>query len=443
LCRDAPSALRRSVCYAAGGRVSRARPAVVVETRGAAEKRVLVLRAGRRAPGIPSQPIPVAANSAGRVVLTVPKGVTLRGGPPTLAPGDERAVLWPGGRLADSTLAPRRLTWITLRGFDQKTGRATFHVGGTAVNVARPLAFRLALDRAGIIRPAPADETGLRRGQIDEHLFVRTALRELDAAVALARHIDPRSYDLATIYLAAVDSMGHTLLAPKDRKELAAEERARFHRALEQGLRQVDQRLGLLLDALDLRRTRVLLASDHGMIGIHTDVSLRAAVQPIDRRIQVVTSAGSGFLHLPQGVDAQVVRARLLRLTVDGRRVFEGGRVAVQSQLARLGLPDTAADLFVQAGPGFSLSSRRLRRLTAWPRNLATHGLRSDDPRMHGIFLAAGPGISKQRLGLLQLTQVAAAVADALGIRPPKGARPGPPNLWSKLAMKPTRSATR
>ena len=176
------------------------------------------------------------------------------------------------------------------------------------------------------------------------------------------------------------------------------------------------------------------------MIGVHTDVSLRAAVQPIDRRIKVVTSAGSGFLHLPRGVDAGAVRKRLLRLTVAGKRVFAGGRVVDRSQFERLGLPATAADLFVQTAPGFCLSSRRLRRLTAWPRNQATHGYRSDNPLMHGIFLAAGPGIRRQRLGLMQLPQVAAAIADALGINPPKGARPGPRNLWSKPSPKPHQS---
>ena len=39
-----------------------------------------------------------------------------------------------------------------------------------------PLAFRLALDREGLIRPPSADEAGLRRGQIDERLFALNIL---------------------------------------------------------------------------------------------------------------------------------------------------------------------------------------------------------------------------------------------------------------------------
>jgi arylsulfatase A-like enzyme len=249
--------------------------------------------------------------------------------------------------------------------------------------------------------------------------------------VELARWLGrKRDFDLAILYLGAVDSLGHQLLAQRGRQELSDAEVARFHAALERGLRAVDRRLARILDGLDLTRTRVVLASDHGMVPVLHDVSLRAALVGLDPRIRVITAAGAGFVHLPPGVPATVVKRRLSRIQVGGKRVFAGGRVVLAEGLARLGLPAGAADLFVQAAPGFSLSYRRTKTLTGWPRNQATHGFRSDLPAMHGVFLAAGPGVRAGRLGRLHMTQVAGAVSDAVGMARPRQARPGPAKLW-------------
>lgn len=439
-CDEPPPSLLRTACYAAGGRVSRARPAVDVTLAPQGGNARLELRAGRRAPGTPRLFLGVRRGKAGKVALVAPAGAVLRGGAPGLSPGEARDILWSGGKLPDGTVAPRRLTQVVLRSFDPRTGRARFYVSGTAINLARPAAFRRTLDQAGLIRPVMADEHSFQHGRIDEHLFCRTGLAELDAAVALATRLGKGdTFDLAVVYLGAVDSFGHMLLAGKGRQELSKAEVARFRAALERGLREVDQRLARILDALDLKRTRVVLASDHGMVPVFQDVSLRAALVPVDRRIRVITAAGAGFVHLPEGVSADVVQRRLAALRVGGKSVFSRvakGRVVRAEGFARIGLPATAADLFVQAAPGFALSYRRTKTLTAWPKNQATHGYRSDLPDMHGIFLAAGPGLRPQPAGQilarLHMTQVAAAVSAAASMKPPKHARPGPKGLWAR-----------
>jgi len=437
-CDEPPSSLLRTACYAAGGRVSRPQPAMDVTLAPRGGNARLELRAGRRARGRPRITLGLRRsekNKAGKVTLVLPAGAVLRGGAPDLGAGEGRDVLWSGGTLPDGTQAPRRLTHIVLRSFDPRPGRARFYVSGTAINLARPTAFGRTLDRAGLIRPAMADEHSFQHGRIDERLFCRTGLAELDAAVALARTLGRGdTFDLAILYVGAVDSFGHMLLAGKGRQELSSAEVARYRAALERVLREVDQRLALILDALDLKRTRVVLASDHGMVPVFHDVSLRAALFSVDRRIRVVTAAGAGFVHLPTGVDPTAVEKRLAALRVAGKSVFAKGRVVRADSFARLGLPVTAADLFVQASPGFALSHRRTKTLTAWPRNQATHGYRSELPAMHGVFLAAGPGLrapsSARILGPLHMTQVAAAVCAAVGMQPPKHARPGPPGLW-------------
>jgi hypothetical protein len=124
------------------------------------------------------------------------------------------------------------------------------------------------------------------------------------------------------------------------------------------------------------------------------------------------------------------VITRLEKLKVHGHAVFASGRIADREAMARLGLPRAAADLFVQAGTSFALSSRRSRKLDGWPRNMATHGHRSDLPRMHGALLARGPGLLRPQLGPLHITQVAALVAAALGMHPPKNARTDAPKIW-------------
>jgi len=435
LCDEPPPSLLRTVCYATRGWLSRPRPAVdVTLTAGGPDAR-LELHAGRRAQGAPRIEVGVRRGAGGRAVLVPPAGAVLRGGPPGLAPGDGRDVLWSGGTLPNGTRAPRRQTRVILRSLDVRTGRARFHVSATAVNVARPARFRRTLDQAGVIRPAMADERSFMRGRIDEHLFGRTGLAEVDAAVALAVELGRGdTFDFAILYLGAVDSLGHQLHARRGRQELSNAEVARFHAALERGLREVDRRLARILDALDLKRTRVVLASDHGMIPVLHDVSLRAALAPVDRRIRVITAAGAGFVHLPDGVSPAPVERRLAALRVGGRKVFgRVGRVVRAEGFANLGLPATAADLFVQASPGFCLSHRRTRTLTAWPKNQATDGFRGDHIAMHGVFLAAGPGVRSGVLGRLHMTQVAAAVSAAVGMRPPRHARPGPAKLWSKV----------
>jgi len=439
LCDEPPPSLLRSVCYTARGRVSRPRPAVNVVLRAVGGSARLELRAGRRALGVPRIFVGLVRSAKGKILLSPPVGAVLRGGPPDLAPGQWRDVLWSGGKLPDATAAPRRITRVFLRSFNPRTGRARFYISGTAINLARPAAFRRTLDRAGVIRPALADERSFRKGRMDEHLFWRTGLAELDAAVALAAELGKGdTFDLAILYLGTVIAFGRQLFAQRGRAELSHGEVARFHAALERSLREVDRRLARILDGLDLNRTRVVLASGHGMVPVLHDVSLRAALIPVDRRIRVITAAGAGFVHLPPGVSPLAVQRRLARLRVAGKPVFAKeakGRVVRADGFARMGLPETAADLFVQAAPGFSLSHRRTRTLTSWPYAMATQGFRSDLPAMHGVFLAAGPGVQSAHriLGRLHMTQVAAAVAAAVGMKPPKHARSGPPGLWRRV----------
>jgi hypothetical protein len=368
------------------------------------------------------------AREGNRVRLSLPPGARVsRGSGPVLAPGDTVAIQWPGSPRPELNRAtdppPDRETRLTLVTVDAPGRRVLLHHGGTVIARAQPASFRRALEAAGVFRPVPADDEGLARGRIDEHRFVDGVLAELDAVVAFGRRfLAPADFDLAIVYVAAVDALGHSLLADDRRPDLARAEARRFRAALEDGLRRVDLRLAELLDALDLGRTRVIVASDHGMVPVVTDVSLLAAVRAVAPAARVTTSGASGYVYLPPGADVDAVVRHLGSLAVARRPVFAGGRIARAADLPGLGLPATAADLLVQAGPGFTLSSRRKQRLVAWPKAMGQHGHVAEVADMAGVLLAAGPGVREGRRGPARMPEVAALVAQAAGLTPPPGA---------------------
>ncbi len=430
----APRGLR-AVCFPRG-QVSRPRSTVVVDTRQGGKKQGghLTLVAALGAPGRHRLSVGVTRSAPGRVTLRLPAGARLLGkAGADLAPGDARGILWPGGRDAAGLPAPRRLSFVSLRALNRATGKAVFHIAGTAVNRASPPAFSRTLDALGLIRPPGADKHGLRDGRISPRLFARAAIREVAQAARFAAWLGRGDrFDLAVIYVAAVDTLGHALYAPSTRPELEPREVHAFHRALERALRQVDRHLAAMVQGLDPQRTRIVLASDHGLSPVGVDVSLRAALFDLDPRIRVVTSGASGFVRLPEGVSAAEVEQRLRGLRVHGTPVFADGRIVARKGFAALGLPPEAGDLFVQAGPGFTLSARRRKTLTDWPRLMATHGHRSDLPALQATLLLIGPGLRRHGdLGPLRMTQVAGLVDRAAGLTPPRHAAPAP-SVWTE-----------
>lgn len=419
----------RAVCYPEQrGLLAGPRPRwVALEGPAGQETASVELEAGALAPGERRLRLGLAREGS-RVRLGLPPGAQVtHGGGPVLSPGDTVAIQWPGaprpGPAPGPEPAPDRETRLTLVTLDAPGRRVLLYHGGTVIARAQPAGFRRALEAAAVFRPAPADDEGLASGRIDESRFVDGVLAELDAVVAFGRRFLARpDFDLAIVYVVAVDALGHALLADPRRPDLAPAEVRRFRAALEDGLRRVDLRLSELLDALDLGRTRVILASDHGMAPVVTDVSLLAAVRAVAPAARVTTSAASGYVHLPPGSDPDAVVRHLASLVVAGRPVFAGGRLARAVDLPGLGLPATAADLLVQAGPGFTLSSRRKRRLVAWPKMMGQHGHVAEDAAMAGVLLAAGPGVRDGYQSLADVPDVAALVAHAAGFSPPPGA---------------------
>jgi hypothetical protein len=378
--------------------------------------------------GVPRLAVRARAVGAG-VRLELPAGARVTRGPAgSLSPGDTVAIQWRPKPAPGAAAVAASLDWETLVTLlDQEPGgqRARLYHGGTTTIHAQPPTFRRALQDGGVFLPLPVDDDGFLRRELEPRRLVETALPEVDAVVRLGRLLARADdLDLAVIYLGAIDALGHDLLFDPGRTDLAPGAAQRALDALEAGLRVIDLRLAALLDALDPARYRWVVASDHGMAPVHTDVSLRAAVLRVAPTARVTTSAASGHVYLGPGGGAARVARYLRQLQVEGRKVFAGGRVVHGRARAQVGLAPAQADLLVQAGPGFTLSSRRVKPLAGRPRYAGQHGQPAGSPGMAGVLLVVGPGVAPGRFDEARIREVPAVVAEAARLSPPPRAEP-------------------
>jgi hypothetical protein len=74
--------------------------------------------------------------------------------------------------------------------------------------------------------------------------------------------------------------------------------------------------------------------------------------------------------------------------------------------------------------PGFQFTSTAVGDPVRLPRSYGGHGYRNVYPQVDATFFAAGPGIPRERVEKIGSWQIAARVARALGIEPPRNAAP-------------------
>ncbi|MGK7311952.1 MAG: ectonucleotide pyrophosphatase/phosphodiesterase [Candidatus Longimicrobiales bacterium M2_2A_002] len=235
-------------------------------------------------------------------------------------------------------------------------------------------------------------------------------------------------YDEDVPYAARVDTVLHWLALPAserprlvmlyfDEPDWTAHRNGPDAAAVDSTVRVLDGHLGRLLDGLEALpiadRITVVLVSDHGM---------REA------------PAGN-VIVLDDHADLEGVR--VLYTATQAKLYFGGDSARVEElyQSLRDGLPEHATvyrpagtperwhydhgarigDLIVAADPGWIVRSRDSR---PWPGG-GTHGWDPADPAMHGIFLAAGPGIREgARIPAFENVNIYPFVARLLGLEP-------------------------
>lgn len=205
---------------------------------------------------------------------------------------------------------------------------------------------------------------------------------------------------LVLLYFSAVDTAGHR--HGPDSPEVAA------------AVAEVDAALGRLLDGLEARGTRanVVLVSDHGM------------AQPDPEQSVVVTD----YVTLPDDAEAMTAGPSLMLWLDEAAAdsldaVLDASLPPSVRSYTRDELPARWQFSGSERVPPLVLVAER-PALVGMPHHFerpwgGAHGYAPEDETMHGIFLAAGPGVAPAgRVGAVHVVDVYPFVAALLGLRP-------------------------
>ncbi len=373
------------------------------------------------------------------------------------APGDGSAARLAAGQWAvvsnpkpSATIA----AWVKLLRLTPDASAAQLYLGAPGQNQGDPVQFVAALEKQLGPWPGSPDSRNLDQGLIEEAVWFeqaeRLSLYLNDAALDALRRDD---WDLLITYMPVVDEVGHRFLLRDPRQpDYEAEDgarRARYARHVEWSYQLADRLLLRLLEAAP-PGTNFVVVSDHGMAPVHTSVQIHSLLREAGFRVtpddstEVRAFAAGNTAHIyvnlagrqPGGVVAadklagsveRILNAcRKLQDPLTGEPVFEV--VLKKSDLGgvRLGHPGRAGDVWVDARPGFTLSSRIEDGAPVFrpsPTLLGMHGSLGARREMHGIFFAAGAQVRPGFLGRLNSVDVAPTAAALLGIQPPANAQ--------------------
>jgi predicted AlkP superfamily phosphohydrolase/phosphomutase len=343
--------------------------------------------------------------------------------------------------------------WAKLRTLAPDLSSVSLYLGSAFRTYAAPEDFRRALDDKAGFWPGPPDPVLLHGDAPDLESYVEQ-LRRLsrfftDAyAVTAAR----RDWDLILSYDPVVDAGNHEFLvtdpaqpfySPRRATEAAAALAGVWRIADEAAARYLAGAGTADLFFLSDHGARPMRRAFHPAAVLHAACLLRtrtgAGGRPEtaeDSPVEFVhAGGGTGFVvvnrtSLPGGVvpdgeaDTVVRRAAdALRAAKDPAGLPVFAVVATRTEASALGLDHpNAGDLVVIAAGGTQLKNGLSPGGDANPFSLpdtpGQHGF-DPDPALDGIFLHVGPGVPPRRLEAVRATDVAALVADRLGIRPP------------------------
>lgn len=264
----------------------------------------------------------------------------------------------------------------------------------------------------------------------------------LDAALNVLRQPD---WDLVITYQGSVDSAEHTYLLTDPRQLLYTDPISlTYWGYIKESYQAVDAAIVAISNTVGLTRTDIFVVSDHGQAPVHTTLQINrllalnglAVTSPITAYAQ--PSGGYAFIYIntttreggvispagtPQYTATQeAIVTALINFTdtdrLTGGTVFPFEWVIRKQDLAAQGLGiDTVGDVYASVLPGYSLGGATdTGPLTSPVASGGTHGYAPAQPTMQGVFLAAGPHISRTTLAATRLIDVAPTIAGALGL---------------------------
>lgn len=338
--------------------------------------------------------------------------------------------------------------------------QVTLYHSAVSHNTAMPRQLLQELNERFGFFPSGADSYALKQGWITQEDYLWQIERSNRwIAEVTAWVLDSYRPDLTLAWLNGFDAAGHAFYLRAERQPgYTPEQAAKLQRLYQSAASSADQALGAILQAVDLKNTTVLLASDHGMAPTHTTVYVnkvleQAGLLRLDRRNYViverskalaVASGGAANIYInrlgyekdgivaPEDYTAlQTQIATLFRELTDpatGEAAF--ARVALRQELPALHLDHLhSGDIFLQASPGYTLDHQRGAPAVFGPAAVfGQHGYDSALPEMRPFFIAAGAGVpaSGAVIPAIRLVDLAPTIAWLLGF-PPASSMDGQP----------------
>lgn len=357
------------------------------------------------------------------------------GNPAPVRPGDWFAVEASGDE-------KRTGSWCKLLALSPDLSETELYIGALHANHAYPESFRRDLDENVGFWPGTPDLANAGAHSPHPEIYVEQADR-LAAFLTRAQvwAIRRADWDLLLLYQPIVDEIEHEFfLTDPAQAGYTPERAARFGGYVEQAYAFADRSLDAIEKALS-PSDALFVTSDHGMVPLFTTVYpdeilreaglLRVSARGgIDPASAAAAMAGSGVAHV--FLDPVTAPAGALEAI---EKLFAGFRVAGESPFDRivrradagpLGLDaPESGDLILLARPGVSVSMEVVPgRTSGNPADYGGHGYRNVFPELDATFLAAGPGIARERVEEFPSWRIAARVSRALGIEPPRQAAP-------------------
>lgn len=330
--------------------------------------------------------------------------------------------------------------WCKLLTLAPDLGAAEIYVGPLSRTTGTPREWVNRLDREIGFWPGVPDTDVFGEASSRPEVFLEQTDRLVDfltRADLLA--ISRNDWDLLLVYQPEVDETSHEfLLVDPAQSRFTPERSARFLGFVEKSYALAERSLDAIEKAL-APSDSLFVTSDHGMTAIFADIAINsilrdAGLVTVDEKdraapsspVIAVTSSGIANIHRNPAADrAALDRAeRVLRdFRVDGRSPFD--RIVRREDAGDLGLnAPESGDLIVLARPGFLFLESATGKPVRESRSYGGHGYRNVYPQVDATFFAAGPGISRKRVEKIGSWQIAARVANALGIAPPRQAAP-------------------
>jgi predicted AlkP superfamily phosphohydrolase/phosphomutase len=357
------------------------------------------------------------------------------------------------GKWAGVTVSPRLHSGAYLCFTASTSLTVTLYQSRLSYNQAHPADLLRAINDQFDFPPPAPDSAALRAGWLSPQQYSEMAERRARwmGEVVLYVYQTYAPDLLLTAQTIIADSAGPFLLVDGRQEGYSPEKAELYASFLARAHAIADENLSHLLELVNLADTAVFVVSTHGLMPVHTTVSVNAILSNA-KLLQVKTGVGptqidtskskawaaatGGNAHVyinlqgrewpglvaPEDygkVQDQIIKALQETKDETGQPVF--ARILKQEELGTLHLESPqAGDVFAQAAPGYALSDELGAKKVLVPALCcAQEGFSADAPEMHGIFIASGDGlVSGKTIPPVSILDVAPTVAQALRFHP-------------------------